>query len=54
MWAKIAFFALKVGACLFAWTLFLYFTVIGFIHEERKGYKMIIERLEAENEASTK
>ena len=54
MWAEIAFFSLKVGACLFGWTLFLYFTVIGFIHEERKGYRMIIDHLEAENEASTK
>ena len=53
MWAGIAFFALKLGACLFAWTLFLYLTVIGFIHEERKGYKMIIERLEAEKKNGT-
>lgn len=46
--AALAFYGLKIAACLFAWFSFLGSVLIGSIIEERKGYRMIIEKLEAE------
>ncbi|MGJ8641309.1 MAG: hypothetical protein ACSHYA_18105 [Opitutaceae bacterium] len=50
-WAALAFFGLKIAACLLAWFFFLRSVVLGFIVEERKGYRMIIGKLEAEKDS---
>lgn len=48
--AALAFYGLKIAACLFAWFFFLGSVSIGLTFEERKGYRMIIEKLEAEKD----
>jgi|GEM_PF-2122405 len=45
-WQALAFYGMKIALCLVAGLILLFHILAGLIIEERKGYKMIIERLE--------